>query len=210
MPVENIYAAAPTEDLHAWEAGGADSAEALSAWVGARLAAYEEALAALLAVKGKRTPENSLRLYDAAIEQLSLAGAQAGVLNSVAADKVVRDQAQTEAQRVAQAASALSLNRAVYEALAAINLGGAGALAGAGAAIKHYVERTLLSYRLAGVDKDQATRDHLQSLHERATHLSLEFNRNIQEGAKTIETTEAELDGLPEDYLARHRPDADG
>ena len=115
MPVENIYAAAPTEDLHAWEAGGADSAEALSAWVGARLAAYEEALAALLAVKGKRTPENSLRLYDAAIEQLSLAGAQAGVLNSVAADKVVRDQAQTEAQRVAQAASALSLNRAVYE-----------------------------------------------------------------------------------------------
>jgi len=50
----------------------------------------------------------------------------------------------------------------------------------------------------------------LQSLHERATHLSLEFNRNIQEGAKTIETTEAELDGLPEDYLARHRPDADG
>jgi len=128
----------------------------------------------------------------------------------VAADKVVRDQAQMEAQRVAQAASALSLNRAVYEALAAINLGGAGALAGAGAAIKHYVERTLLSYRLAGVDKDQATRDHLQSLHERATHLSLEFNRNIQEGAKTIETTEAELDGLPEDYLARHRPDADG
>ena len=210
MPVENIYAAAPTEDLHAWEAGGADSAEALSAWVGARLAAYEEALAALLAVEGERTPENSLRLYDAAIEQLSLAGAQTGILNSVAADKVVRDQAQTEAQRVAQAASALSLNRAVYEALAAINLGGAGALAGAGAAIKHYVERTLLSYRLAGVDKDQATRDHLQSLHERATHLSLEFNRNIQEGAKTIETTEAELDGLPEDYLARHRPDADG
>jgi hypothetical protein len=29
-----------------------------------------------------------------AIEQLSLAGAQAGVLNSVAADKAVRDQAQ--------------------------------------------------------------------------------------------------------------------
>ncbi len=44
-------------------------------------------MAALLAVKGERTPENSLLLYDAAIEQLSLAGAQAGILNSVAADK---------------------------------------------------------------------------------------------------------------------------
>jgi hypothetical protein len=43
---------AATEDLHAWEAAGADSAEALSAWVGARLAAHEAALAALLAVEG--------------------------------------------------------------------------------------------------------------------------------------------------------------
>jgi thimet oligopeptidase len=184
--------------------GGAVSAEALSAWVGARLAAHEAALAALLAVEAPRTPENSLRLYDAAIEQLSLAGAQAGVLNSVAAGKAVRDQAQTEAQRVAQAASALSLNRAVYEALAAMNL------TRASAATKHYVERTLLGYRLAGVDKDQATRELLQSLHEKATYLSLEFSRNIQEGAKTIEATKAELDGLPADYIARHSADADG
>jgi hypothetical protein len=87
MPAENPAAVAATEDLHAWEAGGAASAEALSAWVGARLKAHEAALAALLAVEAPRTPENSLRLYDQAIEQLSLAGAQAGVLNSVAADK---------------------------------------------------------------------------------------------------------------------------
>ena len=54
---------------------------------------------------------------------------------------------------------------------------------------RHFVERTLLGYRLAGVDKDQATRDRLQALHEKATRLSLEFSRNIQEGAKTIEAT---------------------
>jgi thimet oligopeptidase len=193
-----------TEALHAWEAGGATSAEALSAWVGARLAAYETALAALLAVKGPRTPQNSLRLYDAALEQLNLAGSQAGVLNSVAADKAVRDQAQLEAQRVAMVCSALSLNRAVYEALSAIDL------EGASAATKHFVERTLLGYRLAGVDKDQATRDHLQSLHEKATRLSLEFSRNIQEGAKTIEAKEDEMDGMPADYLLRHAADEEG
>src|SRR6266568_5681125 len=122
MPDVNVVAAEITEDLHAWEAGGAASAEALSAWVGARLAAHEAALAALLAVEGPRTTENTLRFYDAAIEQLSLAGAQAGILNSVAADKIVRDQAQVEAQRVSMAGSALSLNRGVYEALAAIDL----------------------------------------------------------------------------------------
>ncbi len=60
------------------------------------------------------------------------------------------------------------------------------------------------------MDKDQATRDRLQALHEKATRLSLEFSRNIQEGAKTIEATPAELDGLPADYLARHPASAEG
>jgi thimet oligopeptidase len=126
------------------------------------------------------------------------------VLNSVAADKAVRDQAQMEAQRVAQAGSALSLNRPVYDALAAMSL------EGCSPATTHYVERTLLGYRLAGVDRDKATRAHLQALQEKATHLSLEFGRNIQEGAKSIIATADELKGLPDDYLARHQPGPDG
>jgi thimet oligopeptidase len=202
--IDPVAAVSVCSELHAWESGGAQSAEALSAWVGARLAAHEAALAALLAIDVPRTPENTLRLFDAAVEQLSLAGSQAGVLNSVAADKAVRDQAQQEAQRVAMAGSALSLNRGVYDALAAMRI------EGCDPATTHYVERTLLSYRLAGVDQDEATRTHIQSLHEKATRLSLVFSRNIQEGAKTIIATPAELDGLPPDYLARHQPDADG
>src|SRR5580692_9879656 len=195
--------------IHAWEAGssaeGGLTAEELKAWVSGRLAAHEAALAGLLAVEGARTPENSLRLYDIAVEQLGMAGAQAGVLNSVAADKAVRDQAQGEAQRVAQAGTALSLNREVYNALSAIDL------AGASEPTRHYVERTLLSYRLAGVDKDDGTRAHLHQLHEKATLLSLQFSRSIQEGAKTVVVHNAgELDGLPADYLARHTPNCDG
>ncbi|HEY1805415.1 MAG TPA: M3 family metallopeptidase [Terracidiphilus sp.] len=192
-----------TQSIHVWVAGGAASAEALTAWVSARLSAHESALAELLAVKGDRTPANSLIHYDKAIEQLGLAGAQSGILNSVATNKAVRDQAQMEAQRVAMAGSTLSLNREVYDALAAIKLDGASA------ATKHFVERTLLGYRLSGVDKDQATRDRLHALHDKATGLSLEFGRNIQEGGKTIEATPEELKGLPADYVARH-PSAKG
>ncbi len=204
LTVDPMAAVCVCSELHAWEAGGAQSAEALSKWVSARLAAHEAALAALLAIETPRTPENTLRLFDAAVEQLSLAGSQAGVLNSVAADKAVRDQAQQEAQRIAMAGSALSLNRVVYDALANMRIDGCNP------ATCHYVERTLLSYRLAGVDKDDATRAHLQSLHEKATQLSLQFSRNIQEGAKTVVATQAELDGLPPDYLGRHQPDANG
>ena len=193
--------------IHAWEASASGSltADELKNWVSERIAAHESAIAALLAVEGVRTPENSLRLYDIALEQLNLAGAQAGVLNSVAADKEVRDQAQDEAQRIAQAGTALSLNREVYGALSAIDL------SAASDATRHFVERTLLGYRLAGVDKDDATRAHLNQLHEKATLLSLQFSRNIQEGAKTIVVHNADqLDGLPADYLARHTPNCDG
>jgi thimet oligopeptidase len=198
-----------TSAIHAWD-GGELTAEGLKSWVSDRLAASEAAIAGLLAVEGARTPENSLRLYDVALEQLSLAGAQAGVLNSVAADKDVRDQAQDEAQRVAEAGTTLSLNRDVYKALSAIDLTGADGIEVTGPT-RHYIERTLLSYRLAGVDKDDATRAHLHGLHEKATRLSLEFSRNIQEGAKTVLVHDAtELDGLPADYLARHTPNCDG
>ncbi|MGA2252471.1 M3 family metallopeptidase [Terracidiphilus sp.] len=204
MSTDTVAALLVTEEIHAWDAGGAESAEALDKWVSARLAAHEQALAALLAVQGPRTLENTLRLYDAAIEQLSLAGSQAGVLNSVAADKGVRDAAQMAVQRVSMAGAALSLNRGVYDALVAMDV------TGASAATKHYVERSLLGYRLAGVDKDEATRVHLQSLHEQATKHSLDFSRNIQEGAKTIEAAPQELVGLPADYLARHPANAEG
>jgi thimet oligopeptidase len=203
MSVETANLTA-NKETHSWDAGGAASSEALATWVGERLAAHEASLAALLAVEGGRTPANSLILYDKAIEQLSLAGAQAGVLNSVAADKAVRDQAQMEAQRVAMAGAALSLNREVYNALSAISL------EDASPATKHYIERTLLGYRLSGVDRDKETRDRLQALQEKATMHSLEFSRNIQEGGKTISAHPDELEGLPADFIARHPVGADG
>jgi thimet oligopeptidase len=88
----------------------------------------------------------------------------------------------------------------VYDALVAMKLDGASA------ATKHFVERTLLGYRLAGVDKDKETLGRLHALHDKATELSLAFSRNIQEGAKTIQATPEELEGLPADYIARHSP----
>jgi len=192
--------------FHVWEAGGAFSAAALSAWVGARLKGHETALGELLAVSGARTVENTLRPYDQVIEELNLAACQAGLLNSVASEKAVRDQAQEEAQKVAMAASALSLNRGVYDALDAIDAENPTL----SEATRHYLNRTLLQYRLAGVDKDPETRVRLQALHEKATRLSLEFGRNIQEGMKTIEAVPEELAGLPGDYIERHPVNAGG
>ena len=49
MPDENRAVPATTEELHAWDAGGAASAEALTAWVSGCLAAHQAARATLLA-----------------------------------------------------------------------------------------------------------------------------------------------------------------
>jgi thimet oligopeptidase len=189
--------------MHPWD--GTLNAAQLKAWVEAHLALHSVAIEALLAVAGERTVENTLAVYDAAVFELNLAVAQAGVLDSVAADKELRDQAQAMAKQIAQAGTALSLNCAVYKALQAVKADGHSA------ATRYYLQRTLLGYRLAGVDKDDATRERLSQLQEKATKLSLEFGRNVQECIHTVTVASAaELDGLPADYIARHKPAPDG
>jgi thimet oligopeptidase len=176
----------------------------LEMWVAARLDIHQASLDRLLAADQK-TPEAIWRPYDDAIAALGQAGSECGLLDSVHPSKPVRDKAQQLAQRVAEAATALSLNQAVYKALAAVDT------AHADPATQHYVERTLLQYRLAGVDKDDATRAKLRELQDKATLLSLTIGRTVQEGANKVEIADlSELEGLPEDFRKNHLPDESG
>ena len=178
--------------------------EALEVWVNARLGTHQASLDRLLAAK-ERTLESTWRPYDDAIAALGQAGSECGLLDSVHPSKPVRDKAQQLAQRVAEAATALSLNQEVYRALAAVDP------SDADPATRHYVERTLLQYRLAGVDKDDATRARLRELQDKATLLGMTIGRNVQEGANKVEITDlSELDGLPEDFRKNHPPDESG
>jgi thimet oligopeptidase len=178
--------------------------QSLTAWVDERLRRHREALDRMQATSA-RTLDVTLRAYDDAIAELGLAGSQTGLMHSVYPQKEVRDTAEDLLQKISQAGVELSLNRDVYRALAAIDT------TGADAATRHYLDRTLLQYRLAGVDKDDATRARIRELQDRATVLSLAFGRNVQEGGATVPVDEAaELDGLPPDYLASHQPDEHG
>ncbi len=152
---------------------------ALEAWVAEALTRHQAELDTLLAEPGPRTAENTLRRYDDAVAELGATGSLLNLLDSVHPDKAIRDTAQAEIQKVAQAGVALGLNLGVYRALSEMTLAGTGRDAGsapadaqADAATRHYVERTLLGYRLAGVDRDQATRTRLAELQEKATLLS--------------------------------------
>jgi thimet oligopeptidase len=196
---------AETPALHPWNTTGQTDAEGVEAWVRGRLSWQEQQINHLLAVQGPRTLENTLRPYDEAVATLSATGSLASLLDSVYPDKAVRDKARELTQAVAEVATALSLNRDVYQALAAIDM------SSADPATAHYVSQTLLNYRLAGVDKDDATRARIRELSDKATEISLLFARNVQENVNKVEVHDAkELAGLPEDYLRNHPADENG
>ena len=188
-------------DLHAWEAG--DDPAALDTWVHGHLTRADADVAKLLAASGARSVANTLRPYDDAVNELNLAVFQASVLYGVGTTKELRDKAQALTQTANAALTALNLNQAVYQALATLP-------APDDAATRHYLERTLLEYRLAGVDKDEATRKKIVALQDKVTGYGLAFERAVHEDLHTMLVPKAELAGMPADYLAAHPADAQG
>jgi len=190
------------DELHIW--AGMKSGDDAKAWVEEHLAASRGKIAELLAAGtgeggGVRTVENTLVPYDRACWHLRMAGSQSGVMFMVHPLADVRDAAQELSQVIGAEGVALSLNRDVYQALAAVDV------SGADAATRYYMERTLLGYRLSGVDKDDATRERIRSLADRMTELSMTFSRTVQDDVRKIAVEDVEeLKGLPQDYLARH------
>jgi thimet oligopeptidase len=170
----------------------------------ARLAAAKAAMARMLAVKGTRTIDNTLTAYDEVFRQMNMAYSQAGLIEEVHPDSATRATAEALSQEYAAFLTEMSLNRKVYDALQAVNV------AQADAATQHYMKRTLRDFRLAGVDKDDATRERIKKLNEELVLISQEFGRNIREDKRTITATVAELEGLPQDYIERHTPGPDG
>ena len=205
LPGLTLAAAAPqgspTAYQHAWDAG--DTPAVLETWVNTKLKRADAAIAELLAVKGTRTVDNTLRLYDDAFCAIVDAQAEASVLYGVGATKELRDKAQALTQTSSAALTALSLNPGVYKALSGI-------ATPSDPAVRHYLERTLLEYRLAGVDKNEATRAKIKALQDKITERGLAFERTVHDDVRSVSVDKSQLDGLPPDYLASHKPDASG
>jgi thimet oligopeptidase len=185
------------DELHIWSKL-TDGDEA-KRWAEEHMAKSRGQVAELLAVEGARTVANTLTPYDRACWHLRMAGSQSGVMFMVHPVAGVRDAAQELSQVIGAEGVALSLNRKVYRALAAVDV------SAEDAATQFYMERTLLGYRLSGVDKDDATRERIRGLADRMTELSMAFSRTVQDDVRKIAVSDVnELMGLPEDYLARH------
>ena len=170
-----------------------------------RLAKTRAAIEKLVAVKGPRTIANTLVPYDEAQLQLDAAGAQTSLIQNVHPDSVMRAVAEEELQKVSALGTEISLDRRVYDALAALDV------SKADPDTRFYLERELRDFRLAGVDKDEATRTRIKVLRDTLVKIGQEFDRNIRGDVRTIQVAGvSDLDGLPADYVANHKPGPDG
>lgn len=170
-----------------------------------RLKQADKILKKMLSLKGERTIKNTLKPYDEVLLLLDAAGAQASLMENVHPDENYRAAAEKISQKVSTFYSELSLNRGVYDALAALDV------SKADAETKFYVEKTLRSFKLSGVDKDEATRNKIKALNDEITKIGQEFARNIRDGKRTVTVDSVvDLEGLPQDYIDGHKPNADG
>jgi thimet oligopeptidase len=172
--------------------------------VNERLAAGQSSIDKIVAVKGARTIENALVPYDEALRLINSGNYLANLMFQVHPDAAFRDRATTMTQKATAVLTVLSLNRDVYQALASLDL------SKTDAATRYYVQRQLLEFRLAGVDKDDATRARLKQLNDDLTGQVTLYERNIADDQRSVEVASAALDGLPQDYIDRHKPGADG
>jgi thimet oligopeptidase len=196
-------AAAARSDAPFWT--GKPNAAAFSKIEDERLAKARAAIERLAAVKGTRTIENTLAQYDEAILLLDAAAAQAQLIENVHPDSTLRASAEEATQKASALATEISLDRRVYDALSALDV------SKADAETQYYVEHELRDFRLAGVDKDDATRASIKALRDTLVKIGQEFDRNIRGDVRTIQVASAaDLDGLPADYIASHKPGADG
>jgi thimet oligopeptidase len=170
-----------------------------------RLTAAQAAVDLVVSAKGPRTISNTLAPYDEAIRQLNSAIYFSSLMQQVHPDAAFRDRATAMTTTVSSAQTALSLNHEVYQALTSLHL------AGADAATRYYVQRQLLEFRLAGVDKDEATRTQIKKLSQQLVEDQSRFDRNISDDGRTVDVADASaLDGLPQDYIDQHKAGPDG
>jgi len=197
------YAQVPASQPTVW--ASKPDAAAFEKKVNGYLDAAQKDVDQVAAVKSEHTIANTLAPFDDATRNLNSAGYLAGMMQAVHPDPAFRDKAEEMVRKVSAAQTSLSLNQDVYRALSSLDVSKADPVT------KYYVNRQLLEFRLSGVDKDEATRNKIKDLNDKLTDLLSKWERNIAEDKHSVKVDDVkELDGLPADYIARHKPGDDG
>ncbi len=165
----------------------------------------QKLLESILAIKSSRTVENTLVPYNQLQLEVFEISNQGDNLFNLHPEKAMRDAGEKAHQEAKRFETELSLNRELYEAFDKLDV------QGEDDETRYAVFKILRDFRRAGVDRDEATRAEIQKLKDKIVAIGQEFERNIAEDIRSIRLDSAEeLEGLPEDFIEGHPPEADG
>jgi Zn-dependent oligopeptidase len=170
-----------------------------------RLAEARAAVESLTSdASGGREPLETLQIWNDVNIAVGDALSASTVLIQVHPDDSIRSQAETAAQEAKRLATDISLDRAVYDVLAAVET------AGLDPAASRVLQQALRDFARAGVGDDEPTRRRLRDLSEQETVLGQRFSKNIRDDVRSILVDPSRMDGLPPDYVDARPPDHDG
>lgn len=182
-----------------------DTAEKLTARCEADEAAFRQRMAEIEAFAGTPTVENYLKPLDSLYSSAYTLQFHASSLSGVHPDPDLRSAAEACDLKLQAFTTELGMSRPIFDAMSAIDTSGVDQVA------RHVLEKGLLSARIAGVDKDEATRTRIRELNDEIAAIGQEFDRNIREAVKYLELDSVDdLAGLPDDYIAAHQPNEEG
>jgi len=145
-----------------------------------------------------------LRRWNDVTVAISNVASAASLFSEIHPVEAVRTRAEGAMQEVQKLDTDLTLDKDLYEIFAAVDPNGLDAVAA------RLLDKTLLDFRRAGVDQDDATRARVKELSERAIVVGQEFSKNIRDDVRTVKVTPARLDGLPQDWVDAHPAGDDG
>ena len=167
-----------------------------------RLANSKKLLKKVLDVKGKRTEENTLEVYNELFVELDGAASMASLMSATHPSEEVRNAAKLCEQDLSKFYTDLSLHRELYEAIKGVDVKQLDAYT------KRLVKKTLEDFKRSGVDRDEKTRAKIKKISEELVKIGQDFDKNIIDDIRSIEVSSLKgLEGLPEDYIAAKTKD---
>ena len=164
------------------------------------IAVGNAALDRIGALKPRQTTfENTVRALDDLGYDISLTDNRFGLIKETSADAALRAAATDALKELEEWSVGIEYREDVYKAVKAY-ADKKPKLEGEDAKL---LAETMRDYRRAGLDLPKAQRDEVEKMRKDLTRLTTDYESNITKAQKAVKFTKAELEGVPESFLAQ-------
>jgi Zn-dependent oligopeptidase len=164
------------------------------------IAVANAALDRLGALKPREvTFDNTVRALDDIAYQISLADDRFGLIKETSADAAMREAATDALKELEEWSVGIEYREDVFKVVKAY-ADKKPKLEGEDAKL---LAETMRDFRRAGLDLPKAQRDEVERMRKELTRLTTDYESNITKAQKAVKFTKAELEGVPEDFLAQ-------